>query len=596
MAVSRRDGGPGAGATHAFAAAFVDELAAQGCRSVCLAPGSRSAPLAIAFARHPLVRVYVHLDERSLGFFALGLARRGERPVACLCTSGTAAVELHAAVVEAFHTGAALVVCTADRPPELRDNGAGQAIDQLHLYGPATRWSFDAGPPVWLPDSERVWRRLAARAVSTASGPPAGPVHLNLAFRDPLTPPLGTPAAPAAPAPSVRERPPRPAPPAAAAVAALAAPLAAAQRVAIVCGGLAAGDPTLGAAVDRLAARTGAVVVAEPTSGLRSRGRPGLVTIADVLLRDPELAAALRPDLVVRLGAPPTSGWVRSALAAADAPTLLLDPEGRWLDPEGAVTELVRADPGRTLLALARRLDGRPPPTAWRARWTAAELVAGRARAAALAAAPLFEGQVVSELARALPARATVVVGQSLAIRAADAFWPGAARGQRFLANRGVSGIDGVVSTACGVAAARREPVALLIGDLSAYHDMNGLWALRRHRLRLVVLVLDNDGGGIFSQLPPARHQDVFEQCFGTPLGLDWARVAALYGLTHERVTEPLRLGPALGRAFARPGSSLVAVGFAREASRAAHAAVFEAMARAARDEVVPAPAPARQG
>ncbi|HUY96199.1 MAG TPA: 2-succinyl-5-enolpyruvyl-6-hydroxy-3-cyclohexene-1-carboxylic-acid synthase [Verrucomicrobiae bacterium] len=572
--------------THRFAQTFVDELAAQGCREVCLAPGSRSAPLAIAFARHPLVRVIVQIDERCCGFFALGMALRSGRPVALLCTSGTAAVEFHPAVVEAHHAGVPLVVCTADRPPELRDNGAGQTIDQIHLYGRATRWTADLGPPVPLPDSDRVWRRWAARAVRAAAGPPAGPVHLNFAFREPLTPdPTAPPITPAARA-SVAEPRSRPAPPSATVVEELVDPLRVAVRPVIVCGGLVRYDKALAGAVDRLAEASGAIVVAEPTSGLRTRGRPGLVTTADVCLRDPVLARTLRPDAVVRVGEPPTSAPLRRLLASAPIPTLLLDPDGRWNDPEAAATQVVRADPALTLRALARSLAPHRPPVRWRALWSRVEDAARAAATARLESSPLFEGQVVTALARTLPRAATLVVGQSLAIRAVDALWPPGGPGQRLLANRGASGIDGVVSTAAGVAAIGGEPTGLLIGDLSAYHDMNGLWALRRHRLRLVVVVLDNDGGGIFSALPPARHPDVFELCFGTPLGLDWERVAALYGLSHERVESAVGLLPALRRAWHRPGSSLVAVRFTRPASHAAHTAVFAAMAAAARDAV----------
>ncbi len=578
------------GATHAFAATFVDELAAQGCREVCLAPGSRSAPLAIAFARHSGVRVFVHIDERACGFFALGLARRTARPVALLCTSGTAAVEFHPAVVEAFHAGVPLVVCTADRPPELRDCGAGQAIDQLRLYGSATRWTFDAGPPADLPDAERVWRRLAARAVTVAWGPPAGPVHLNCAFREPLVPAADRPLERRVPTPppSVRQHRARPAAPAPAALDLLAHHLGSARRPMIVAGGLppaAPGADRLGSALDRLVEASGGVVVADPASGLRTRGRPGLVTTADAVLRDDRVAAELLPDCIVRLGAPPTSRVLRERLAATGVPTILLDPLGGWLDPEAAVTELVRADPAATLAALGRRLGGSAarPPDGWRPRWMAVERAARIAADAELARLPLFEGQAARALAAQLPARATVVLGQSLAIRAADDFWPGLDPRQRVLANRGASGIDGLVSTACGAAAGGPEPTVLLTGDLSLLHDLGGLWALGRHRLRLVVVVLDNDGGGIFSFLPPAQLPDVFELCFGTPLGLDWSRAAGLFGLAFDGADELGALPGVLRRALRRPGSSLVAVRFRRDTSVHAHRAALAAMAGAAR-------------
>ncbi len=577
-------------ATQAFAAAFVDELAAGGVRDACLAPGSRSAPLAMALARDPRIRLLVHIDERSAAFLALGLARGRGDPVVVLGTSGTAAAEFHPAVLEAFHGGVPLVVCTADRPPELHDVGAPQTIDQHQLFGPATRWHADPGPPTALPGAERSWRRLAARALAIAAGPPAGPVHLNLAFREPLTPapppdvPHGDrPTAPGRPVIAVR--PGRRAPDRRL-VADLAGRLGAARRPLLVAGGLAQPPGRLTRAARRLAAACDIVVGAEPTSGLRRRGQLGLVTTYDAVLRDRSVAAELRPDLVVRVGAPPTSRVLREWLAAADCPTILLDPDDGWHDPELAVTELVRAEPAAVVAAVAGALPAGTSGRAvdWRLRWAAVESAARAAADAQLAHEPLFEPHVVRALVGALPGRATVVVGQSLAIRAVDGFLPAVRPAQRFLANRGASGIDGVVSTACGVAAGGSQgPTVLLIGDLSLFHDLNGLWAIRRHGLRLFVVCLDNDGGGIFSLLPPHDHPDVFESCFGTPLGLDWQRAAALHGLGYSAVETAADLGPALRRGLRAEGAGLLAVRVDREASRRAHLAVWAEMGAAAR-------------
>ncbi len=558
----------------------MDELARCGLDAVCIAPGSRSAPLAMAFARHPSIRVWMHLDERSASFFALGMAKAGERPVAVLCTSGTAAAELHPAVVEAHHSRTPLLVLTADRPPELREVGANQAIDQSRIYGGAVRWSFDPGVPDAEPEAPARWRRLAARALSEAGGPPAGPVHLNLPFREPLTPvPNEAPRAVAALGPPLRVGLPVLAP-AGAVVDDLAARLRAARRPLVVAGEMRRGA-ALREPLDALLARLGAPLLAEPTSQLRRRCGIGLVEAYDALLRDAGWAEAHRPDLVLRLGAPPTSRPLNQVVAGAGAPVVLVDEDG-WRDPEQRAAELVRGDPALLLAALAERLGAPARPAAWRRDWVQAGAAAASALDRRLASPPLHEGQVVRALAQALPADAQVMVGSSMPIRDVDTFWPAAEPGQRFLANRGASGIDGLVSTGLGAAAATPHlPTVLLLGDLSLYHDMNGLWAARRHGLRATIVVTDNDGGGIFGFLPQAEHHDVFEELFGTPLGLRLEDVARLYGLPFREVGEAAALPGALHAALAEEGVAMLCVRFDRAGSVAGHRACWAAVSKA---------------
>ncbi len=558
----------------------MDELARCGLRDVCVAPGSRSAPLAMAFARHPGIRVWTHLDERSASFFALGMAKATERPGALLCTSGTAAAEFHPAVVEAHHSAAPLLVLTADRPPELRDVGANQAIDQAGLYGRAVRWFFDPGVPDAEPAAPGRWRRLAARALSEASGPPAGPVHLNLPFREPLTPEPGqAPRAVSPSGPPLVVRRGRVLPDEAA-VADLAAALNGAERPLVVAGELRLGA-SLREPLDALLGRLDAPLLAEPTSHLRRRGAAGLVEAHEALLRDAAWADDHLPDLVLRLGAPPTSKVLNQLVARSGARLVVLDGDG-WRDPEQLAAELVRCEIGPLLAAVAGRLDG--TGRGWRRTWQAAGAAAAGAVDRTLAGPPLHEGQVVRALAAALPDPAQVVIGSSMAIRDADTFWPAAPAGQRFLANRGASGIDGLVSTALGAAAAAPDvPTVLLLGDLSLYHDMNGLWAARRHGLRPVIVVLDNDGGGIFGFLPQADHPDVFEELFGTPLGLRLEDVARLYDLPFTDVDSAAALPAALEGALASGGPALVRVGFDRAGSVTGHRACWAAAGEALR-------------
>jgi len=554
--------------TQSFAATFVDELAAQGVEFACISPGSRSAPIAIALQRHPKIRVFVHIDERSGSFFGLGLAKVTGKPVVLLCTSGTAAAEFHAAVVEASYSRTPLIVLTADRPPEHRDVGANQAIDQHRLYGTAVRWFFDPGPPVELANSARVWRGLAARAFAEAAD---GPVHINLPFREPLVPTpgefptaLGTPGQTASagrmlPTPSQ--------------VTTLASALQRAQRPLVIAGEMRDGD-RLAPALNRL----GLPVLAEPSSQLRRSETGGAVESYEALLRA-GWSLQHGPDLVIRLGGTPTSKVLSAWLAAASAPTFLIEQDHGWRDPDQVASQVVACDPQALMEALPA-MDR----TAWRDEWMSAGKRATAAIAATFVSTPMHEGHVVRALASRLPDTAQVFVGSSMPIRAADSFWPYAKTQQRFFGNRGASGIDGLVSTGLGLAAGRSTvPTVLLLGDLSLYHDMNGLWAIRRHALRATVVVCDNNGGGVFNFLPQAQHQDVFEELFATPLGLDFAQVARLYDLVYSPVTDRAGLEPAIADAVAAQTPTLVVVKFKREDSVNGHRICWEAAAAALR-------------
>jgi 2-succinyl-5-enolpyruvyl-6-hydroxy-3-cyclohexene-1-carboxylate synthase len=554
--------------TQSFAATFVDELAAQGVDFACISPGSRSAPIAIALQRHPKIRVFVQIDERSGSFFGVGLAKASGKPVVLLCTSGTAAAEFHAAVVEAFHSRAPLIVLTADRPPELRDVGANQSIDQQRLYGTAVRWFFDPGPPVETAGAPRQWRRLAARAYAEAAG---GPVHINLPFREPLVPtpgelpvPLGT----AGQAISAGRNLPTPGQ-----VTTLASALQRAQRPLIVAGEMRDGD-RLAPALSRL----GLPVLAEPSSQLRRAETGAAVESYEALLRA-GWSLQHGPDLVVSIGGTPTSKVLSAWLAAASAPTFLIDPDRMWRDPEQVASHVIACDPQALLEAL-------PPMdrNAWREEWMSAGKRATAAIAATFVSTPLHEGHIVRALAARLPDNGQVFVGSSMPIRAVDSFWPYAKTQQRFYGNRGASGIDGLVSSGLGLAAGRsNSPTVLLLGDLSVYHDMNGLWALRRHGLRATIVVCDNNGGGVFNFLPQAQHQDVFEELFATPLGLDFAQIARLYDLVYSPVTDRAGLEPALVDALAAQTPTLVVVKFKREDSVNGHRTCWEAASAALR-------------
>jgi 2-succinyl-5-enolpyruvyl-6-hydroxy-3-cyclohexene-1-carboxylate synthase len=475
-----------------------------------------------------------------------------------------------------------LVVLTADRPPELRDCGAGQTIDQVRLFGSHVRAFVDVGTPEATADWMRFARTLACRAVAAAVGPPAGPVHLNCAFREPLVPDAVAPVAllPARDgAAYVRVAPPVATPD----VRDVAPLLRDARRPLIVCGPLDDADPALPGAVAALARAAGAPVLAEPASNLRRHVLDDvLVDAHDAVLRHAGFAAGHRPDLVIRLGSPPTSKVLATWLAGLDdVPQVVVDATGAWPEPAGVASHVVRGLPAVACMLLAAAVGVGADPQ-WLSRWRRAARAARRALAATAAAddAP-FEAHAVAALAAALPTDATLYVGNSLAVRDLDWFWPAHAPTVRVLANRGANGIDGFVSCVLGAAAATPSPVVGLCGDLSLLHDLNGLLAVRRHGVRAVFLVVDNDGGGIFDHLPVSRQREHFEELFATPHGLDVEPAVTMYGAGFERVTAVAELPGALQRALAAPRTTVVLLQVDRAYSLAAHGRAWARAQRA---------------
>jgi 2-succinyl-5-enolpyruvyl-6-hydroxy-3-cyclohexene-1-carboxylate synthase len=529
----------------ALASAMVEELARCGVRRAAVAPGSRSTPLAVALWRQPAIEVTVLIDERSAGYFALGSALATRVPAAVLCTSGTAAANLHPAICEADEAGVPLIALTADRPPELRGIGAGQTIDQLKLYGDAVRWFCEVGTHEADDEGLLHFRSVACRAYAAAAGDPRpGPVHLNLAWRDPLAPlpvegdvtatePLALEGRGERPLVAVA-RP--PAQPEGALMDELAERLASAPRGLIVAGRQP--DPGLAEPVGELAAAAGYPILAEPTSQLR-RGRHDrslVISAYDPIAR--ARSRELEPDLIVRVGDMPTSKALRLWLASLpELRQVVLDPQGSWREPTRRAETLVRADPAAVAAEIGSRLKAAAaaPERAearWPSAWRAADAAARSALEDELAdSRRLTEPGAWRALAAVLADGDVVLAASSMPVRDLETFLPAGPEAVRFLSNRGANGIDGLVSTAAGAAGGGRAWAVL--GDLAVVHDLGGLAALRAAPgLRL--LVLDNGGGGIFHFLPQAEAMapDEFEALLGTPSPIDLGRAAELFGLS----------------------------------------------------------------
>ena len=576
-------------ATYAFCAALMDELWRCGVQEVCLCPGSRSAPLALSALRHAGLRTWTLLDERSAGYFATGMARVSGRPVAMLTTSGTAAANLMPAVVEAYYAGVPLVVLTADRPPERRDFGALQTINQVRLFGRHVKWCADLPLPEADEAALRFARSLACRAVFEACAPPRGPVHLNVPLREPLVPvhqarprvcPEAEQGRPSAPYTAWTVADPQPAPQQ---LDELLGHLREADRGVVVCGPL--DRPDFPEAVCGLARVLSYPILADALSQVRAgaHDRSAVVSAHEALLRVGWVASELRPEVVLRFGATPTSRTLQAYLAShPEAFQVVVHGGGDWPDPDHTAHQVVWADP----VAFCRWVRSVLAPRAHTAWWRSWQRL-GAAAAAALerfleSVEEPFEGRVFWELAQLLPDPCVLFVGNSMPVRDLDAFFPCSGRRVRMLANRGASGIDGVPSTALGVAASSREPVVLVVGDVSFYHDLNGLLAAWRFGLDLLVILLHNDGGGIFSFLPQAEYPEGFEELFGTPHGLDFRPAVEMFGGHYRRVKDWPEFRQAVREGLQQGGLRVVEVRTDRRRNVELHRQAWQAVREAA--------------
>jgi 2-succinyl-5-enolpyruvyl-6-hydroxy-3-cyclohexene-1-carboxylate synthase len=616
--------------TYTLLRAFVDELARCGMRAACTSPGSRCAPLVLSLARESRLCCYSHVDERCAGFFALGLAKASGLPVAVACTSGTAAAELLPAAIEAHEARVPLLLLTADRPPELRENGAGQAIDQLKLFGDAAKWFVEVGVHDAGVERLRWMRTLACRAYWTALEGRPGVVHLNFPLREPLVLDAELPQDASGREdgrPYVSRVPVRAADvggPRAGAAEATLRELVTASHRGVVVAGRDERQRGLAQAAATFAAAAGWPLLADPLSGAR-RGEAAIAHY-DALLRDEAFAASLAPDLVLRVGDLPVSKPLRTWLAGLDGVRqLALDPEGAWQDPASVLSDSLALDPAAALMDLAARAA--PSPAAatgsvareelgrdWLASWRSADERAAEAILGVLGDGELSEPAVAAELGVLLAEQATLFVASSMPVRDIETFWPLRPDPPRVLCNRGANGIDGTVSSAFGAAPDSCGPVVLLIGDVALAHDIGGLLAHKRLGVKLTIVLLDNGGGGIFDFLPvsgasmaraptgdthdpgePQRanapgeasgrardEEDIYTRHIATPTGLDFAAAATLYGLRYERAATTPELRAALEHALASDaGSTIVHVRSERARNVELHRRLWRAVSAA---------------
>ena len=568
-------------AMYTFCGAFFSELKASGVDHAVVSPGARSTPLVVSADRAGL-RLWVQIDERSAGFFALGIARAARRPVALICTSGTAAANYLPAVIEANRSGVPLVVLTADRPPEARGWGSNQTIDQFHLYGTNPRWFADL--PVASEGSPDAARRFAARAASVAAASPAGPVHLNFPLRSPLRPDEGVPLAFPAPEKTIATH--AQAEPGRAEVGALVDAIADHERGVILVGAMNPGDVDSGDVLE-VAARAGWPILAEPTSQLRvatpSTGA-AVVSTTSYLVQDTGFSTVHQPDAIVLLGAPSPMRSVRSWLEDQAGRRVILIGNGpEWADESFAFTDVIRSDPGRLFAVLRDAVPRYEERVSWRRAWLDADEAAVGAIRAALIEADMFEGRVITALAGVLPDEASLYVGNSMSVRDLDLYWPRHDGPIDIYSNRGASGIDGMVSSALGVAAGTGRPVVLLLGDLSLLHDLSGLLAAVRLRIPLVVVVVNNNGGGLFSFMPIGNLGTAvrFDDLFHTPHGANLDAVVSGLGATHHTVESSTGLQGAVIAALDEVGPTVIEVPIDAAASVVRHLAVDRSVLQA---------------
>lgn len=543
-----------------YTANFVDELVCSGLRHVVISPGSRSTPLAMLCSEHEEIDEWVLIDERSAAYFALGIAKEQKQPVALVCTSGTAAANYFPAIVEAYYARVPLVVLTADRPHELREVGASQAINQIDMYGKFVKDFLEMAPPEDTPEMIRYVRSRAAHAVQKAEQGNPGPVHLNFPFREPLLPDLSLDNLwgkqtdscynfPYEGTKRLYEY----------QLQILTEKIYGKQKGLFVCGPQV--DEQLKEKITALSEKLQVPILADPLSQLRagSHHKTTIISGYDAMFRSKTIREILKPDYIIRFGAMPISkSFLFYVEEHEDVLQIVVEDYENMREPTNHASEYIFTDGSllcEDLLAYVERETNGD----WLSKWRQMNDVINEELTVA-SDVKLTEGEAVREMMEVLPDRSRLFVANSMPVRDLDTFFLPTDKHIFVHANRGVSGIDGTVSSALGVAATTKEHVTLIIGDLSFYHDLNSLFAAKHYEIDITILLINNNGGGIFSFLPQAQEEKHFEALFGTPLNIEFEKAISMYGGAYELVDSKQHLQEALHQSYKRGGLTVLEV------------------------------------
>lgn len=564
-----------------YTAAFVTELTKVGVKDVVVSPGSRSTPLAMMLAENKELNLHIHVDERSAAFFALGIAKSSQRPTIILCTSGTAAANYYPAIIEANISRVPLIVLTADRPHELRDIGAPQAIDQINLYGKHVKWFVEMALPENTQAMIRYVRSVCGRAVATALRAPAGPVHLNFPFREPLIPRIDKEdlfecserthgyvnvrtGEMTLPDDQMSD---------------IASELTRYDKGLIICGPFENGS--FAEEVIALAQLLKYPIIADPLSQLRSGTHCGdqIITSYDSFLKEERVKEYFKPDVIIRFGAMPVSKSLLQFLQKyADVRQFIIDGGAGWRDPSTTGTDMLHCDERKFCQILTKMITSKQEIT-WLEKWEKIDQLTKQQLYAVKDKSSLSESKLFCSLVDMLPNDATLFVGNSMPIRDLDTFFHFNNKSIQVMGNRGANGIDGIVSTALGVAKVK-QPLFLIVGDLTFFHDLNGLLAAKLYDINIKIIVINNNGGGIFSFLPQSQYPQKFELLFGTPLDLDFSHAVKMYGGQYTTTTNWDQFRNAFTNAVEFYGLSVIEITTNRDENVHEHRSLWKNVSR----------------
>jgi 2-succinyl-5-enolpyruvyl-6-hydroxy-3-cyclohexene-1-carboxylate synthase len=513
---------------------FVNRLAQLGVRYACISPGSRSTSLTLALAANKSIEVFPIVDERSSAFFALGLAKKSKSPVAVVTTSGTAVAELYPAIIEAFYTRVPLIICTADRPSQLRNRGANQTINQNNIYRNHIRYFIDAG----LPDINNLAaiKKIAEDAVHYSCFADRGPVHINLPFEKPFEPKSYTDKIEIGKIekifthsffeikPALRTR---------IDYKSLSEKFLAREKGLIIVGhdNYGKGFPK---EIVRFSAKFGYPIFADGASSLRFGKTSGanLAGNLNAIIRTKDFQEHFDPELIIQFGGAPTSSAILDFFKRSKADKILVNEFGDRKDPSLTAKTIYRADPVEfcsSSIDAVKEQENRD--SCWIIDFNIMNNFAEDLKNKLIFGSKFpFEGRIINEVVNSIPSGSNLIISNSLPVRDTDFFASPNSKVINIFTNRGASGIDGISSTAMGVAVRSKEKSFLLIGDLAFYHDMNGLHNAIKYKIPLTVILINNSGGGIFESLPISEYRDVFRSNFSTPLDLDFGKLVKAYG------------------------------------------------------------------